>query len=51
MYFVDWSSFEVLALMSGLVGVVDLSAMSTILVMAPLLTSFAFGNAIGAQRV
>ena len=43
MYFVDWSSFEILALMSGLVGVVDLSMMGTILVLAPLFTSFAYG--------
>ena len=43
MYFVDWSSFEVIALMAGLVGVADAATIGVILVAAPLLTCFAFG--------
>ena len=43
MYFVDWSSFEVIALMAGAVGVADQATIEVILVAAPLLTCFAFG--------
>ena len=60
MYFVDWSAFEILALMSGLIGVIELSTMGIILVCAPFFESFAFGmqmtvvvfvgNAIGAEK-
>ena len=61
MYFVDWSSFEILALMSGILGVEELSTVGIILVCAPFFESFAFGmqmtvvvfisNAIGAQKI
>jgi Na+-driven multidrug efflux pump len=61
MYFVDWSSFEIIALMSGLLGVVELSTVGVICVCAPFFESFGFGmqmtvvvfisNAIGAQKI
>jgi Na+-driven multidrug efflux pump len=61
MYFVDWSAFEILALMSGLIGVIELSTIGIILVCAPFFESFAFGmqmtvvvfvgNAIGAEKI
>lgn len=61
MYMVEWSACEGLILMSGLIGVAELSTMGIILVLIPLLECFSFGmqftitiyagNAIGEGAV
>jgi len=61
LYFIDWSCINSLAIFSGMLGVADLSAMSCILIIAPLLTSIGFGmemtntvyvaSAIGAKNI
>ena len=61
MYMTEWSACEGLILMSGLIGVAELSTMGIILVLIPLLECFSFGmqftitiyagNAIGEGAV
>lgn len=60
-YVIDWGSFEMIALMSGLLGVVELSTMGIILILNQIFTATAYGmqfastiyvgNSIGAQNV
>lgn len=42
-YFIDFGSFEIIALMSGLIGVVELSTMGIILILCQILTCTAYG--------